>query len=102
MKKWIAWALCLVMLSSSLAGTGLQVSAETPDVGTVRFTHQNVVGSQTCYVPQLWLMPDSGHYEKRERGTVSQDLWDAVILNREKRELYLCRFGVGDDGVIHY
>lgn len=61
-----------------------------------------IVGSQTCYVPQLWLMPDSGHYEKRERGTVSQDLWDAVILNREKRELYLCRFGAGDDRVIHY
>ena len=61
-----------------------------------------IVGSQTCYIPQLWQMPDSGHYEMRERETVLQDLWDAAILNIEKRELYLCRFGAGDDRVIHY
>lgn len=61
-----------------------------------------IVGSQTCYIPQLWQMPDSGHYEMRERGTVSQDIWDAAILNRAKRELYLCRFGAGVDRVIHY
>lgn len=61
-----------------------------------------LVGSQTCYVPQLWLMPPSGHYEKRKPGTVTQDLWDAVTLNKSERELYLCRFGAGEDRVIHY
>ena len=61
-----------------------------------------IVGSQTCYVPQLWSMPASGYYEKRKRGTVTQDLWDAVILNKSKREVYLCRFGAGKDRVIRY
>ena len=61
-----------------------------------------VVGSQTCYVPSLWDMPATGHYEKRKRGTVTQDLWDAVVLKTKKRELYLCRFGAGEDRVIRY
>ena len=61
-----------------------------------------VIGSQTCYVPQLWLMPEAGHFETRKRETVTQDLWDAVTLNLEKRELYLCRFGAGKDRVIYY
>ena len=61
-----------------------------------------LVGSQTCYVPQLWNMPEAGHFEKRERGTVTQDLWDGAVLNCRKRELYLCRFGAGKDRVIYY
>lgn len=60
------------------------------------------IGSQTCYVPQLWRMPKTGHFEVRERGSVTQDLWDAVTLNKVKREVYLCRFGAGSDRVIHY
>lgn len=61
-----------------------------------------IVGSQTCYIPQLWLMPEPGYYAPRRRGTVTQDLWDAVVWKKEKQELHLIRFGAGEDRIIHY
>lgn len=61
-----------------------------------------IIGSQTAYVPQLWSMPAKGHYAQRKLGTVSQDLWDGVVLNKTQRTLYLCRFGAGEDRIIRY
>lgn len=61
-----------------------------------------IIGSQTYYVPSLWPMPDKGHYEPREVGTVSQDLWDSVTWNKADRTLHLFRFGAGEDRVVTY
>lgn len=61
-----------------------------------------IIGSQTYYVPSLWPMPDKGHYELREVGTVSQDLWDSVSWNKADRTLHLFRFGAGEDRVVTY
>lgn len=61
-----------------------------------------IIGSQTSYVPQLWSMPEKGHYEKREIGTLSQDLWDSVAWDKAGRKLYLFRFGAGKDRCITY
>ncbi len=47
MKKLLSCVLSISMLCSSMSG--LTSYAETVDVGTVEFRHQNVVGSQTCY-----------------------------------------------------
>lgn len=61
-----------------------------------------IIGSQTCYVPSLWSMPDKGHFELREEGTVCQDLWDSVTWNRKERTLHLYRFGAGEDRTVAY
>lgn len=61
-----------------------------------------IIGNQTSYVPVLWPMPQTGHFEPRERGTLSQDLWDAVLLNTDARRLSLYRFGAGVDRQIDY
>ncbi len=47
MKKFISFTLSLSMLCSSMLG--LTAKAENSKAGEVIFTHQNVVGSQTCY-----------------------------------------------------
>lgn len=60
------------------------------------------VGSQTYYVPQLWSMPQKGHFEPREVGALSQDLWDSVTWDKTARTLHLFRFGAGGDRVIRY
>lgn len=61
-----------------------------------------LVASETAYVPQLWAMPYGGYYPKRDLGTVTEDLWDAAILNREEKTLTLLRFGAGEDRKISY
>lgn len=61
-----------------------------------------IVGSQTCYVPQLWPMPEKGYYSPRTPGTVRQDLWYGVSLHPEERTLYFYHFGAGDDHVVTY
>ena len=47
MKKLLSCVLSISMLCSSMSG--LTSYAESVNVGTVVFKHQNVVGSQTCY-----------------------------------------------------
>lgn len=38
----------------------------------------------------------------RELGTYEQDLWDAVLIKKNERKIYLFRFGAGEDRVIEY
>lgn len=67
-----------------------------------------LVSSQTAYVPTLWgaLLPEryGKNFEnyKRELGDVTEDLWDAVVLDKKERKLKLFRFGAGFDRVIDY
>ncbi len=61
-----------------------------------------LVGSETAYVPQLWNMPIGGYYSDRELNTVSEDLWDGVILDKAERKIRLFRFGAGNDRKIDY
>ena len=61
-----------------------------------------IVGSQTCYIPQLWLMPSTGDYEDRKRESVTQDLWDAVVWKSKEKKLHLIRFGAGKDKIVDY
>ena len=104
MKKWISWVLSLAMICSSLAGTGMTVNAETLDVGTVTFTHQNVVGSQTCYADdvaekEITSIPDviqgmrinqpvfRAYFDASTAGktfTVRQELKEGTVLKAEE------------------
>lgn len=62
-----------------------------------------LIGSQTSYVPQLWLPANgAGFYYERQRNTVTEDLWDAVALDMQARKLTLFRFGAGDDRSVCY
>lgn len=38
----------------------------------------------------------------RELGTYEQDSWDAVLIKKNERKIYLFRFGAGEDRVIEY
>lgn len=38
----------------------------------------------------------------RKLGTVEQDLWDAVVVKKKERKIYLFRFGAGEDRVIDF
>ncbi len=38
----------------------------------------------------------------RELGTIEQDLWDAVVLKKNERKVYLFRFGAGENRVVEY
>lgn len=38
----------------------------------------------------------------RELGTAEQDLWDAVVVKKNQKKMYLFRFGAGEDRVIDY
>ncbi len=61
-----------------------------------------LVASETAYVPQLWGMPEGGYYPDRELNTVSEDLWDCVILDKQNRKIRIFRFGAGCDREIDY
>lgn len=62
-----------------------------------------LIGSQTSYVPQLWQVANgAGFYYDRQRGTVTEDLWDAVALDIQERKLTLLRFGAGEDRIVLY
>ena len=38
----------------------------------------------------------------REAGTVTQDLWDSLLVNFQKQELKLIRFGAGADRKVSF
>ncbi len=59
------------------------------------------VASQTAYVPSLWDMC-LGNYPARELKTVTEDLWEIALWNKEEKTVNLIRFGAGEDRVIKY
>lgn len=59
-----------------------------------------ICASQTAYDPQLF--DDDVRFWERELGTVSEDLWDALVLNRREHRIYLKRFGAGEDRTVEY
>lgn len=71
--------------------------------GTVCGINFILVASETAYVPQLWgPVKPGGYYPERVLESVSEDAWDAVVLDRENRELKLFRFGAGCDRSLKY
>lgn len=69
------------------------------NVGGIDFI---LVGSQTAYVPQLWPMPEGGYYPERKLNSSSEDLWDAVVIDKAARKIRLFRFGAGADRELDY
>ena len=63
-----------------------------------------VVASETAYVPQLWgfFETEPEVYPERKLKSVTEDLWDAVTLDKKTRKIKLFRFGAGDDREITY
>lgn len=61
-----------------------------------------LVGCATAYVPQLWGMPEGGVFEPRKMNDVTENLWDAAILDKRNRRVRLFRFGAGQDRTIEY
>ena len=59
-----------------------------------------ITASQTAYDPQLF--DDDVRFWERELGTPSEDLWDALVLKKSERRVYLKRFGAGEDRIVHY
>ena len=61
-----------------------------------------LVASQTAYVPQLWDMPEGGYFPERMLNTVTEDLWDSVLIDKENRKVKFIRFGAGVDREVSY
>ena len=70
--------------------------------GTVNGLNFILTASETAYVPWLWDMPAGGYYPERSLGTDTEDLWDCVVLDREKRKVRMFRFGAGADRELDY
>ncbi len=71
-------------------------------IGKIRGINFILTGSQTAYVPQLWQMPKGGGFAERILNTVSEDLWDSVLIDKKERKIKLIRFGAGKDRSIEY
>lgn len=61
-----------------------------------------ITANETAYVPQLWNMPEGGYFPERSLNTDTEDLWDAVVLDKENRKIRIFRFGAGKDREISY
>ena len=48
------------------------------------------------------VVPNGGVAYDRTVDTLSQDLWETLIVRQDERKLYLIRFGAGDDREINY
>jgi hypothetical protein len=48
------------------------------------------------------LIPTGGLNPSRLIGTVTQDLWDVLVLRQDERKLHLIRFGAGNDVELSY
>lgn len=59
-----------------------------------------ITASETAYDPQLF--DDDVRFWERNLGTPSEDLWDALVLKKSERRVYLKRFGAGEDRIVHY
>lgn len=71
-------------------------------IGEINGLNFILVASETAYVPTLWDMPEGGYYPERVLGTDTEDLWDAVVLDKANRKVRLFRFGAGEDREIGY
>lgn len=57
------------------------------------------IGSNKCeYFPDK--KPEGSYAYRREPGTVSQDLWDILVVDGEAGCLHFVRFGAGEDRVV--
>lgn len=52
--------------------------------------------------PNFSYVVDGAVLNERENGTVTEDLWDIVIIQPEERRVKMIRFGAGDDREISY
>ena len=59
-----------------------------------------ITASETAYDPQLF--DDDVRFWERDLDTPSEDLWDALVLKKSERRVYLKRFGAGEDRIVHY
>lgn len=59
-----------------------------------------ITASETSYDPQLF--DDDVRFWERDLDTQSEDLWDALVLKKSERRVYLKRFGAGEDRIVHY
>ena len=59
-----------------------------------------ITASETAYDPQLF--DDDVRFWARDLGTQSEDLWDALVLKKSERRVYLKRFGAGEDRIVYY
>lgn len=59
-----------------------------------------ITASETAYDPQLF--DDDVRFWERDLGTPDEDLWDALVLKKCERRVYLKRFGAGEDRIVHY
>ena len=59
-----------------------------------------ITASETAYDPQLF--DDDVRFWERDLDTQSEDLWDALVLKKSERRVYLKRFGAGEDRIVHY
>ena len=71
-------------------------------IGKVNDINFIMVASETAYVPQLWPMPMGGYYPPRSLNSKTEDLWDAVVLDKAARKVRLFRFGAGEDRELDY
>lgn len=62
----------------------------------------NIGCAKTEAYKNLGKLPKGATQVYRELGTMTQDLWDTVIITRSKRRLVLVRFGAGEDRIINY
>lgn len=69
------------------------------EVGGIQFV---VINSQLPQPHTLAKCSEGIYCTDREAGTVSQDLWDAVLWNPKQRTIRLYRYGAGEDRVITY
>lgn len=57
------------------------------------------IGSNKCeYFPEK--KPEGAHAYDRKIGTVTQDLWDILLVDGECERLHFVRFGAGEDRVV--
>ena len=59
-----------------------------------------ISASETAYDPHLFDV--DVRFWARTLGTQSEDLWDALVLKKSERRVYLKRFGAGEDRLVHY
>ena len=48
------------------------------------------------------MFDDDVRFWERDLDTQSEDLWDALVLKKSERRVYLKRFGAGEDRIVHY
>ena len=73
--------------------------ADKVDTTTNTFAHISI-GTQ--YPNTVATVPVDATSPIRQIGTVTQDLWDIMVIKLESKEIKLIRFGAGEDRTIVY